>query len=168
MQECDVEQIMKIEEASFGEIHWSRDSFCNEIENKIGNYFVALEDCTDKVIGYCGFWGVIDEAHITTLAVDKDFHKMKVGEALLQHMIKVAYTLDMKWFTLEVRISNLPALSLYKKYGFDSLGVREKYYQDNNEDAVIMWTNSIWSDKFKESFGELQKALEERITLVSC
>jgi ribosomal-protein-alanine N-acetyltransferase len=168
LREYDIDQVIKIEEVTFGEFHWSRESFCSEIENDLGNYFVAIEENTKTLVGYCGFWAIIDEAHITTLAVHPDFKGNKISEALLQQMVKTAYEKKLKWFTLEVRMSNLPAINLYKKYGFESLGVREKYYQDNNEDAVIMWTDNIWFDKFKNSFHTLQKAIEEKVTVVSC
>ena len=159
MQKEDVDQIMAIEEVSFGSHHWSADSFISEMQNPLGNYFCAIDKATGQLIGYCGFWTILEEAHVTTIAVKHDYRKKRIGEILLQHMIETGYKVDAKWFTLEVRVSNMPALSLYKKYGFDSLGVRRKYYQDNNEDALIMWTQNIWDTKYKEKFNELKENL---------
>lgn len=159
MQKTDVNQIMQIEEVSFGSHHWSRDSFLSEIDNELGNYFTALDKATDKVVGYGGFWLIFDEAHITTIAVNPKLRKNKIGEIILQHMINTGYKKEAKWFTLEVRAGNIPAQGLYRKYGFESLGVRKKYYQDNDEDALIMWTENIWDSKFKNRFQELKNNL---------
>jgi ribosomal-protein-alanine N-acetyltransferase len=147
---------MEIEKVSFGTHHWSSDSFHSEIDNELGNYFTAINKDTNNVIGYGGYWLIFDEAHITTIAVDPKLRKNKIGEIILQHMITVGYEKKAKWFTLEVRAGNIPAQNLYKKYGFESLGVRKKYYQDNDEDALIMWTENIWDSKFKNKFQELK------------
>lgn len=159
MQKGDVSQIMEIEKVSFGSHHWSPESFNSEIGNTLGNYFTAIDKETGNVVGYCGFWLIFDEAHITTIAVNPKYRNHKIGETLLQHMISVGYDKKAKWFTLEARTSNIAAQNLYTKYGFQSLGIRKKYYQDNNEDALIMWTENIWDTKFKEKFQELKNNL---------
>lgn len=164
MHKKDIEQIMKIESVSFGNFHWTPESFAAEIENDIGNYFTA-EDKKGEVIGYCGFWLIVDEAHITTIAVHPDLKKQGLGEKLLQKMIEVGYEKNAKWFTLEVRASNITAQNLYYKYNFKSLGLRRKYYQDNEEDALVMWTESIWNDSFKEHFNKMKTNLEQKIKL---
>lgn len=160
----DVGLVMKIEEVSFGEYHWSEDSFRSEINNKLGNYFVIIEQDTNKLAGYCGYWNVLDEGHITTLAVHPGFRGKKIGCLLVSHIISTGYDLELKWFTLEVRASNIPALNLYKKFGFENIGVREKYYQDNNEDAIIMWTENIWSEKFKNNLSVIKSEVKDLIS----
>lgn len=162
MQEHDVDQIMEIEKVSFGSHHWSAQSFIAEMKNKLGNYFVAVDATSNKVVGYCGYWMIQEEAHITTVASSPALRKCGIGELLLQRMIESVYALEGKWLTLEVRASNIMAISLYKKYGFSSLGVRKNYYQDNNEDALIMWTESVWAPKFKENYESLKKILNDR------
>lgn len=168
MCKSDVNKIMEIESVSFGKHHWSPQSFISEMENPLGNYFVAIDNLTNKLVGYCGFWVIEGEAHITTIASHPDFRGNYIGEFLLQEMIRSAYKQDVKWFTLEVRASNSPAHGLYYKYGFKSLGVRRQYYQDNKEDALIMWTENINEDEFKEKVKELKQELEnkDKITLV--
>lgn len=169
MESRDVDQIMEIESVSFGTYHWSHQAFLSEIENDIGNYLTAIDKETNKVIGYCGFWLILNEAHITTIAVRPEYRKNSVGELLLQSMIELGYKKDAKWFTLEVRASNIAAQNLYYKYGFKSLGLRRKYYQDNNEDALIMWTENIWEEKYKNIFSQLKNDFENRqIITVSC
>ncbi len=163
MQQKDITGIMKTESVSFGSHHWTEHSFEAEIQNQIGHYFTAVEPGTNNVLGYCGFWLIQDEAHITTVAVNPNYRKIHLGELLLSHMIKEGYKLNAKWFTLEVRASNIAAQGLYYKYGFESLGLRKKYYQDNNEDALIMWTKNIWESGYKELFEKLKVELSEKV-----
>lgn len=155
MQKNDIAQVMEIEAVSYGEFFWPNEAFKVEIDSDLGNYFVA-EDKQGKIIGYAGFWLIMDEAHITTIAVHPHHRKKGLGEKLLQKLIDVGYEKNAKWFTLEVRASNLAAQNMYYKYKFKSLGLRKKYYQDNEEDAMIMWTENIWSASFKKAYEELK------------
>lgn len=158
MAKSDVGQIMKIESVSFGTHHWSEDAFMSEIDNQLGNYIVVL-DSKGFLVGYGGFWLILEEAHITTIAVHPEFRKRRLGEYILQNLIDIGYKKEAKWFTLEVRASNVPAQALYHKYGFKSLGIRHGYYQDNGEDALIMWTENIWDNSFKSMFEAYKSSL---------
>jgi [ribosomal protein S18]-alanine N-acetyltransferase len=162
MQNKDIDQIMEIESVSFGSYHWSAKAFGAEITNKLGHYYTAIEKSSQKVVGYCGYWLIFDEAHITTIAVRPEYRGNSLGEFILQKMIESGYSNNAKWFTLEVRASNFSAQNLYYKYGFKSLGLRRRYYQDNNEDALIMWTENINDTKFKDKFQKLVKELDEK------
>ena len=146
---ADLAEVMEIEPVAFGSHHWSRQSFTNELNNPGGFYFSAVERATKLLCGYSGFWLIGEEAHITTLAVHADFRRRRIGERLLIHDIQMAINVGARWITLEVRMSNDPARGLYDKYGFKSLGTRRKYYQDNNEDALVLWTENILDDDFK-------------------
>ncbi len=146
---ADLDQIMEIEPVAFGSHHWSRQSFINEINNPGGIYFTAFDPETGTVLGYSGYWLIDDEAHITTLAVHPDFRRLGLGELLLINDIQSAVSVNAVRMTLEVRVSNDAAQKLYYKYGFKSLGLRRKYYQDNSEDALVLWTENIKSDEFK-------------------
>lgn len=148
MQKSEVGDVIKIEEKAYGEHHWSRDSFYGELSNNLAHYYSAFDE-EGNLVGYAGSWQVIDEAHITTIAVEPELKRKKIGEALLNRIIEDCYKNKMKYITLEVRQSNDAAIKLYEKYGFKSLGVRKGYYQNNNEDALIMWTENIFWDKFK-------------------
>ncbi len=154
MHKKDIKQIMEIESVSFGNFFWQPEAFEAEIESGLGNYYTA-EDENGKVVGYCGFWLVLEEAHITTIAVHPDCRRQGLGEKMLRKMIRTGYEKNVKWFTLEVRASNIPAQNMYYKYGFKSLGLRKKYYQDNEEDAMVMWTENIWNPGFKEKFEDI-------------
>lgn len=155
MQKRDIPDIMEIESVSFGEIFWQPEAFMQEIESELGNYFTA-EDEKGKIVGYCGFWLILDEGHITTIATHPDYRKKGLGERLLQKIIETGYEKNAKWFTLEVRASNIPAQNMYYKYNFKSLGLRKNYYQDNNEDALVMWTENIWNPDFRKVFEGLK------------
>ncbi len=155
----DLEQVMEIEPVAFGSHHWSRQSFTNELTNSTGHYFAA-RDCQDKrILGYSGFWLIGEEAHITTLAVHPDFRRLHVGERLLVNDIIQARKVGADWITLEVRVSNESAQRLYGKYSFRSLGVRRNYYQDNGEDALVLWTDRLSSPNFLTLF---KKRVKER------
>lgn len=162
MQKKDIEDVLKIEEQAYGEHHWSKDSFYGELANNLAHYYSAF-DINGKLVGYAGSWRVIDEAHITTIAISSDLKRKKIGEALLNRIIEDCYKNEIKYITLEVRVSNIAAISLYEKYGFKSLGARKGYYQNNNEDALIMWTENVFWDKFKLRYTKNVEKLKEFI-----
>ena len=148
LQLSDLDGIMSIEPAVYGAHHWSRQSFINELTNPAGCYFGAVNPDTQEIVGYSGFWLIQDEAHITTLAVHPDQRRQKIGERLLINNIIEARKLGANWMTLEVRVSNEAAQELYYKYAFRRLGIRPRYYQDNSEDALILWTDRLTEQKF--------------------
>lgn len=137
MREEDIDQILKIEELSFA-TPWTRQSFENELNlNQFAVYLVLEKD--GQIVGYCGMWLIVDEAHITNIAVLPEFRGQKLGEAILRMIIEVAKKRGAKSMTLEVRVSNTVAQSLYRKLGFMNGGIRKNYYTDNYEDALVMW-----------------------------
>lgn len=136
-----IDEIMVVENLSFS-IPWSRNAFIEEVtNNKFAIYLTAKAD--GKIAGYTGMWQVFDEGHITNIAVHPEFRGIGVGSALLERLIKVAISKGITKMTLEVRKSNIGAQKLYSKYGFISGGLRKAYYADNNEDALIMWNETI-------------------------
>lgn len=137
MREDDIEQIVNIENLSFA-TPWSRESFFNELNKNQFATYVVMED-GEKIIGYCGMWLIVDEAHITNIAVLPAYRGRKLGDALLAKVIEIARTMGAKSMTLEVRVSNHVAQNLYRKYGFKNGGIRKGYYTDNHEDAIVMW-----------------------------
>ncbi|MCL6588746.1 MAG: ribosomal protein S18-alanine N-acetyltransferase [Firmicutes bacterium] len=138
----DLEEVLEIENSSFP-IPWSRNSFLYELlENQRALYLAAKNSC-NKTVGYIGMWIVFDEGHITNLAVHPAARRQGVAKFLLKSLIKIAQEKGIKHLTLEVRRSNVPAQQLYQKFGFVHMGVRRRYYLDNNEDALIMWKGPI-------------------------
>lgn len=163
MRKEDLPEVMEIESVSFGRHHWSEDSFLNEMKNQLGRYYSILNTETGQLVGYCGYWLIFDEVHITTVAVRGECRGLSLGELLLVHMLDRCMGHSAKWVTLEVRVSNFKAQNLYYKYGFQSVGLRAKYYQDNQEDALIMTTSDIASSAFRALFGKNKEALLKRL-----
>jgi ribosomal-protein-alanine N-acetyltransferase len=118
---------------------------------------------TGRILGYAGMWLMVDEAHITTIAMRSSWRGRGLGELLLATLVDQAFDLGAHRVTLEVRVSNEPAQSLYRKYGFRQEGVRPRYYSDNNEDAYIMSTSSIQSGDYRTMFEGLVGRLRFRL-----
>lgn len=161
MMLADLDEVMEIEPVAFGSHHWSRQSFVNELNNPSGHYFAATGG--NRLVGYTGFWQIGEEAHITTLAVHPDFRKNYIGERLLILDIQEAQRVGANWMTLEVRVSNEAAQNLYYKYGFKSLGFRRNYYQDNSEDALVLWTENVTSAEFRALVVKRESELKDRL-----
>lgn len=137
MELCDIDAIMVIERLSF-KIPWSREAFVSELTiNEFAKYIVAKIE--GNIVGYAGVWKVLDEGHITNIAVHPDFRGNKIGTDMVEFLIDYAKEVGINKLTLEVRMSNLYAQKLYEKFGFEKSGCRKRYYADNQEDAMIMW-----------------------------
>lgn len=137
MVEKDIPSVVAIEEEAF-RVPWTEEIFEHEMNgNNYAHYIVALED--EQVIGHCGMWIVLDECHITNVAVFKRFRGRGIGEALMRKAVKLCEEMDVRLMTLEVRVSNMTAQNLYRKMGFQDGGIRKKYYTDDHEDALVMW-----------------------------
>lgn len=130
--------LMEVEEQSFIK-PWSRVSFEEELANSKARYFAAI--CDGRVSGYAGLWHVIDEGHITNIAVLPEKRRNGIGKALLESLISYAETEKLVFLTLEVRVSNEAAIALYKKYGFEEIGRRKNYYE-GREDALLLRRDS--------------------------
>ncbi|WP_042479216.1 ribosomal protein S18-alanine N-acetyltransferase [Bacillus ndiopicus] len=137
MTVADVEAVYAIEVAAFP-TPWTLDSFYYEMtENQFAYYTVAEEN--GEILGFCGSWLVIDSAQITNVAVIESARGRKIGEGLMCEAMRVAREANMETMSLEVRVSNVVAKSLYYKLGFQDGGLRKGYYTDNQEDALVMW-----------------------------
>ena len=192
MQLRDVAEVMEIERVSFPS-PWSARAYRYELqENNLSHYLVARlqRPLTRKepgfwvrlrrslgvaaspgvnILGYGGFWLMAGEAHISTIAVRPEWRRRGIGELLLVAMLELAVELGGDVATLEVRVSNVTARSLYHKYGFAKVGLRPRYYSDRGEDALIMTTKRLTSAAFQTAFqrlkAELRQKLVERFTL---
>ena len=120
----------------------------------------------ENIVGYASMWLMMDEAHLTSIAVRQSHRRQGIGELLLVSIINLATQLNAQVLTLEVRLSNLAAQALYEKYGFTKRGVRRGYYSDNGEDAVIMSTEKITSASYQAKFQELKRGYIQRWGLI--
>lgn len=137
MKKEDIDAVLVVETKSFA-TPWSRSAFVNELINNNFAHYLVIEN-EGEIIGYCGLWVIVDEAHITNIAIDPLFRGLKLGDQLLLHAIELARTMGALKMTLEVRVSNHIAQRLYSKHGFEPGGIRKNYYTDNQEDALVMW-----------------------------
>ncbi len=131
-----LDSVMEIEDDSFS-IPWSRREMEKDMNNPISTYLVVIKN--GKVCGYAGMWHVINEGHITNIAVKSEFRRQGLGRMLMEALEAVAKEKEMIGITLEVRMNNTPAQRLYTGFGFRPEGIRKNYYQDTKEDAIIMW-----------------------------
>lgn len=115
------------------------------------------------IAGFSGIWLMVDEAHVTNIAVRKEYRGKGIGEMLIIATIDLSRELKASIMTLEARKSNTVAQNLYKKYGFVEVGIRRGYYLDNREDAIIMSTESITSPAFQDRLRELRNSLAGKL-----
>ena len=134
MKQEHLEQIQDILLTDFDEF-WNAGVLKNELENPLSTYIVALSQ--GEVVGYAGLWQPDDEGHVTNIVTKKDKRGNNIGTLMLEEIIKIAKSKNMKSITLEVNVNNNIAINLYKKYGFKEVGIRPKYY-NNTDDAIIM------------------------------
>ncbi|MBM3237145.1 ribosomal-protein-alanine N-acetyltransferase [Candidatus Poribacteria bacterium] len=141
IRESDLKDVVRIEKISFKN-PWRENAFKREIENDndFSHFIVARHK--NRTIAFIGFTHVLDEAHILTFAVHPKFRRCGVGTQLLTYTLNMAKSLNTKKVTLEVRISNIPAQSLYKKFGFQIVAIRRNFYPDG-EDGYIMCIPNI-------------------------
>lgn len=135
MTQADIPQVSALERDAFaGE--GVTTPFARELANKLATYLVAC--CEKDVVGYAGLWFIVDEAHLTSIAVRDEHRRRGIGERLLRASLELALERQATMMTLEVRASNQAAQALYQKYGFRKVGLRRGYYSDNHEDAWLM------------------------------
>ena len=149
----DLDEVSNIEHKAYGNFGWSKKLFMSELANPYSRFLISEDKNTLNVIGYIGGWLVSDECHITTLVVSPLYRRKHIADILLYSLIHLVYTEDIKWLTLEVRVSDIPAINLYTKFGFKQLGIRKKYYQDSNEDAILFWTENIRMNNYLNKIG---------------
>ncbi|MDE3094806.1 MAG: ribosomal protein S18-alanine N-acetyltransferase [Chloroflexota bacterium] len=177
----DIPQVVEVERESFPTI-WPQTAYRRELQNKLAHYIVITEPsdpgeaaapasgvwgalrrlvgppppAPEHLLGFIGVWMMAGEAHIVTVAVRERYRRMGIGERLLIACIELAMESGQEVVTLEVRKSNDAAQLLYDKYGFERVGLRVRYYTDNNEDAVLMTTPDLASSSYRALFGRLR------------
>ncbi len=181
----DIPQVLEIDKLSFP-LPWSARSYAFEINDNKDGHMVVLEARTETraprgligmfqrlsgqvpeplIVGYGGFWLIDGESHISTIAVHPDYRGQGLGELLLAGMLGRGIALKASYSVLEVRVSNESAINLYRKYEYEVVGRRKKYYRDNNEDAFLMHV-APFDDAYRARFAERQKALRARVNSI--
>jgi ribosomal-protein-alanine N-acetyltransferase len=157
MTDADVKEVVRIEQQSFT-TQWPSNAFYQEMhDNKLAHYFVGRAD--GRVVAYGGIWVILEDSHVTTIAVHPQYRGRKFGEIMLLRLLDEAIERGASWMTLEVRESNAVAQNLYRKYGFTTVSTRKGYYSDNNENALVMWAGNLKSQIYKNRLQALRTAL---------
>lgn len=155
----DVAAVHRIERVSFP-VPWPDYAFRQEIQtNRLAHYLVVRAG--SETVAYSGLWMMVDEAHITTFAVLPGWRRHGIGGRLMVELMRVAHDLGARIVTLEVRLSNVPARTLYQQFGFRPVGARPRYYSDNGEDALIMTTDALSEPGMVTRLRELEERYAE-------
>ena len=158
MRTGDIAAVLHVEALCFA-TPWPRNAFLNELtDNRLAHYFVGY--CGEELVAYGGLWVILEDAHITTVAVHPGFQRQSYGERMLIRLLDEAIERGACWVTLEVRESNTAAQNLYKKYGFTIVNTRRGYYSDNDENALVMWAGNLKSSIFQERLSTLKAGLD--------
>lgn len=136
---ADIDAVYEIEHSSFS-LPWTKEAFFYEMLDNQHAYYL-LAETADGIVGFCGLWIIMDECHVTNIAILPEHRGKKLGEKLMRAAMETAVEKGAKTMTLEARVSNTPARNLYEKLGFKNGGIRKSYYSDNFEDAIVMWVN---------------------------
>jgi [ribosomal protein S18]-alanine N-acetyltransferase len=165
MREADIATVQEIEREIFS-TPWPRNAYYRELASRSSAHYLVLRqegpvempagiqgsDFDPSIVGYGGMWRMYDEAHVTTIGVRHDLHHRGFGRVLFAGLVQAAYDMGAKWVTLEVRTSNENAMKMYEAFGFKVIGRRKGYYTDNGEDAIVMWSDSIHSPRFRRAY----------------
>jgi ribosomal-protein-alanine N-acetyltransferase len=173
MREADIATVQEIEQAIFS-TPWPRNAYYRELASRSSAHYIVLRqegvverpvgfinvDLDTSLIGYGGMWRMYDEAHVTTIGVRRDVQHRGHGRVLFAGLVQAAYDMGAKWVTLEVRTSNDNAMHMYEAFGFKVIGRRKGYYTDNGEDAIVMWSDSIHSPRFRRAYESNLERIE--------
>jgi ribosomal-protein-alanine N-acetyltransferase len=161
----NLSQLLELDKACFGGL-WTMEGYRRELESP-NSHFLGLFSpvSSNELLGMGCFWSIVDEAHITILAVHPQYQRQGLGQALLYSLLKTACDIGMEQATLEVRVSNEVAISLYQKFGFKTAGRRRGYYKDNNEDALILWLSGLQTPQFIQNLDKWEDMVSNSLSL---
>ncbi len=146
MRKGDLQEVLRLEEECFPH-PWTRGMLEEELRRENGLFIVAYRH--RELVGYAGVIYILEEGHVTNLAVRPSARRKGIAGRLMLRLIEESTSQGIRFLTLEVRRSNKPAISLYVKFGFTAIGERKRYYLDNDEDALIMWTEDISTPEYR-------------------
>lgn len=158
-----LDALLELDRACFGGL-WTKDAYQRELESP-NSTLLGLSSSVSPVglLAMGCFWSILEEAHITILAVHPQYQSQGLGQALLFSLLQTAYNHGLERATLEVRASNLGAINLYQKFGFKTAGRRRRYYKDNGEDALILWLGDIQNSQFQTNLGTWLENITKRL-----
>jgi ribosomal-protein-alanine N-acetyltransferase len=148
---------------------WSLDGYRRELASPNSDLLVLLKEdpsspqATPQILGLGCLWAIVEEAHITLLAVHPDYHRQGFGQALLWALLQGAQQRGLERATLEVKVSNHSAISLYTKFGFQKVGLRRGYYPDTGDDALVLWRNGLHYPEFLPILTDWHRHISDRL-----
>jgi [ribosomal protein S18]-alanine N-acetyltransferase len=155
MRRRHIRAVLRIEQQVYPR-PWSSSLFLSELALRATRaYYVARVG--RELVGYAGLMMTLDEGHVTTIAVDPRRHRAKIGTRLLLVLARDAIARGATALTLEVRMSNTAAQDMYRRFGFEPVGVRKNYYQEVNEDALVMWANEVDQPAYAELLASIER-----------
>jgi ribosomal-protein-alanine N-acetyltransferase len=173
MREADVATVQEIEREIFA-TPWPRNAYYRELASRASAHYIVLRrdgyfegppgfktpEFDPTIVGYGGMWRMYDEAHVTTIGVRHDLQHQGFGRIVFAGLVQAAYDMGAKWVTLEVRTTNENAMKMYEAFSFKVIGRRKGYYTDNGEDAIVMWSDSIHSPRFRRAYESNLERIE--------
>ena len=146
---------------------WTASAYLREVESSqstlLALYLKIDRQGSGQVIGMACLWAIVDEAHITLLAIAPDYRRQGLGKLLLLTLLKDAIARKLEWATLEVNINNKKAIDLYQKIGFKVAGTRKRYYQPAGDDAAVLWLKNIQQPEFKSALAQWEHSIDRRL-----
>ncbi|MBA4179545.1 MAG: ribosomal-protein-alanine N-acetyltransferase [Anaerolinea sp.] len=165
MEPADISAVVEVERSAFGH-NWPATAFERELtQNRMARYVVL--DTGSEIAGFGGIWLMVDEAHVVTVAVPPRYRRHGLGRLIVHGLVQLAQCEGMLDATLECRVSNTAARALYARYGFYEVGLRPRYYQDTQEDAVVMTTEPLASEPYQRRLQRLEEELAVMLPGVS-
>jgi ribosomal-protein-alanine N-acetyltransferase len=150
-------QVLRIESQVYPR-PWTLTLFVSELNLRVGRHYVAAR-VDGVVVGYGGIMLAGDEAHVTNIAVDPAWHRHQIGTRMLAHLFRAALAAEVRHMTLEVRVSNEAAQTMYRRFGFETEGLRKNYYAETNEDALIMWVHDIDLPAYRDRLAAIESGV---------
>ena len=156
-------QVLDLDQACFGGL-WSKDGYLREMASPNSTLLILpLPNHPDRLMGLGCLWSIVEEAHVTIMAVHPEFQGQGLGQFILLGLLRDAWLRGLERATLEVRDSNAPAIALYEKFGFQTAGRRKGYYKATGEDALIMWRKGLNETSFPEQLTAWDKMIGDRL-----
>lgn len=154
--------LVELDKACFNGL-WTLEGYLRELESPNSHFLGIFAPLQSGLLGMGCFWSILEEAHITILAIHPQYHRQGLGQALLYTLLRSASDRGLERATLEVRASNQEAISLYQKFGFKTAGRRPRYYKDNDEDALILWLSDLQQPKFLKNLDNWHTMVSDRL-----
>jgi [ribosomal protein S18]-alanine N-acetyltransferase len=153
-----LDRVVELDRLCFGQL-WTAAQYQREFDIPNSDILILLDADRSQVLAYGCVWAIVDEAHMTIIAVHPDYQKQQLGSLMLWGLMQAAIQRDLARATLEVKVTNLAAIGLYEKFGFEVAGRRKKYYADTGEDALILWKGRIQEREYRSQLAQIRQTL---------